>query len=443
MHCATIIYMSDYEEQVQESEVVSPSDPDVSFKYIGWLAGLVVVPLIIVAIVVPFVPQQKKPNYKINTNVMSTLPSPTPETFIATAILASVTGDVQVQKNHVWQGAKSEDKIAQDDVIKTGSNSNATILFGSGSLMRVDANSEIALSNYSKDGDTWIIKINQIIGRTWNRVQKLVGSSVYEVNTPTAVATVRGTAFGIDANASGSAVTVDEGTVSAKLVDTKTPDRKIISEVQIHKQEQIEITPQKVEEVKKAIEERRPIAQIIEARKSDKLPEWIEEHKREVEREAPKIEKLRIEMKQEIEKKEVEIKRDFEINKNASEAPRLRLPERLEKIENKIENKIEEKRDEAPAPTPFVKVEERFELRPTPTPTPYIQRTISYPTPTPYIKIEETRPTPTPTPYVRLEESKPTPTPIKIDSDGINRLINKKNDDSDKKYKKETALNKD
>ena len=122
--------------------------------------------------------------------------------------------------------------------------------------MRVDANSQITLSNYSKDGDNWIIKINQIVGRTWNRVQKLVGASIYEVNTPTAVATVRGTAFGIDTNASGSAVTVDEGTVSAKLVDTKSPERKIISEIKIEKHEQVEITRQKVEEIKQAIEEK-------------------------------------------------------------------------------------------------------------------------------------------------------------------------------------------
>lgn len=435
--------MSNYEEQVLEAEV-SPNDPDVSFKYIGWLAGLIVIPLIVVAVVVPFIPQQKKPTFKIGANTVASLPTPAPETFIATAILASITGDVQVQRNQIWSAAKTDDKVSQDDVVKTGNNASATVLFGSGSLMRVDSNSQIALSNYSKDGDNWIIKINQIVGRTWNRVQKLVGASVYEVNTPTAVATVRGTAFGIDANASGSAVTVDEGTVSAKLVDTKSPDRKIISEVQIHKQEQVEITRQKVEEIKQAIEEKRPIAEIVRARPTEKLPEWIEEHKREVEREAPKIEKLRIEMKEEIEKKEVEIKRDFEINKNASEAPRLRLPERLEKIEkveNKIENKIEERRDEAPAPTPFIKVEnkieEKIELRPTPTPvaTPFIQRTITFPSPTPLAS-----------PKLEIERPKPSPSPSNIpitnSNPDIKKSLNKRNEDLDKKSLKEIASSK-
>ncbi len=412
--------MYDNDDSIQNLEVVSPNDPDVSFKYIGWLAGLIVVPLIIVAIVVPFIPQQKKPNYKINTSTASTLPSPAPEIFIATAILASVTGDVQVQRNQIWSAAKTDDKVSQDDIIKTGNNASATVLFGSGSLMRVDANSQITLSNYSKDGDNWIIKINQIVGRTWNRVQKLVGASIYEVNTPTAVATVRGTAFGIDTNASGSAVTVDEGTVSAKLVDTKSPERKIISEIKIEKHEQVEITRQKVEEIKQAIEEKRPIAEIVRARPTEKLPEWIEEHKREVEREAPKIEKLRIEMKEEIES-------------SKPTQPKFDIPEKSripEIIEQNVENKIEERRDATssptPTPTPFTKVEdkieEKIELRPTPTPTPFVQRET---------KLEETKPTPT-----------PTPTPIPSTNE-INRLINKKDDDSDKKYKKETALNKD
>jgi hypothetical protein len=404
--------MSDYEEQVLEPENISPADPDVSLKHIGWLAGLIIVPLIIIGIAIPFVPKQKKPTYKINTNTVAVLPSPAPEVFIATAILASVTGDVQVQRNDIWSKANGEEKVSKDDVIKTGDNSNTTILFGSGSLIRVDANSQIALTAYAKDGDSWTIKINQIIGRTWNRVQKLMGSSVYEVNTPTAVATVRGTAFGVDADPTKSAFTVDEGTVSAKLVDTKSPERKIISEVQIHKQEQIEITPQKVEDVKKAIEERRPIAQIVEARKTEKLPEWIEEHKREIERKAPEIEKMRIELKQEMEKKEIEIEKkrlDFDIPEKS------RIPE---KIEQRIENKIEERREEIREAIQE-KIEERIEFKPTPTPSA--------------------------SPKPEVEEPKPSPSPLLIPNTLINpKNILFRNDDKDKKPKKETAsLNRD
>ena len=68
--------------------------------------------------------------------------------------------------------------------------------------------------------------------------QKLVGGSVYEVDTPTAVVLSRGT-FGIDADASGSAITVDEGEVVARIIETK-------QEVRIQKQETADISKKKL-----------------------------------------------------------------------------------------------------------------------------------------------------------------------------------------------------
>lgn len=296
--------MNEWEQQQPvEPLETSPTDPDISFKHIGLLAGIIFVPLIIIGVVLPFIPKTKTPQIRIADSGL-VLPSPTSETSlntVAVAVLASVTGDVQIKKGEIWGKAVPEDEIAQSDIIKTSFGSQATLLFGSGSIIRVDQNSQIALSEYSRDGESWIIKINQIFGRSWNRVQKLVGASVYEVNTPTAVATVRGTAFGIDADASGSAITVDEGTVTAKVVDTKTPERRVIQEVKIEKQQTVEITPKRVEEVKRAIEERKPTAEIITARRVEKLPEWVEEHKREVEREAPRIQEIKREIERKVE----------------------------------------------------------------------------------------------------------------------------------------------
>lgn len=340
--------MNEWEQQQPiDMPETSPSDPDISFKHIGLLAGIILVPLIILGIVLPFIPKTKAPQIKIADSGVI-LPSPSPTSTIAIAVLASVTGDVQVKKGEVWTKASAEDEVAQSDVIKTSFNGQATLLFGSGSMVRVDQNSQIALSEYSRDGESWIIKINQIFGRSWNRVQKLIGGSVYEVDTPTAVATVRGTTFGIDTDASGSAITVDEGTVTAKIVDTKTPERKIIQEVKIEKQQTAEITHKRVEEVKRAIEERKPIAEIIVARRIEKLPEWAEEHKREVEKEAPKIQEIRREIEQKIELRREEIK-------------------------------------VYPSPTPFRTIDSEIKVYPTPIPEP-----------TPVTKIETEKPLATP-----------------------------------------------
>lgn len=338
--------MNEWEQQQPvDMPETSPTDPDISFKHIGLLAGIILVPLIIIGVVLPFIPKQKTPQIRIaDSSVL--LPSPSPISTIAIAVLASVTGDVQVKKGDIWAKAVPEDEIAQSDVIKTSFDSQATLLFGSGSIIRVDQNSQITLSEYSREDDSWIIRINQIFGRTWNRVQKLIGTSVYEVNTPTAVATVRGTSFGVDANASGSAITVDEGEVIAKIIDEKTPDRKVIREVRIQKQEVVEV-------LRKRVEARENII----ARRVEKLPEWVEEHKREIEKEAPKIQEIRREIEQKIELRREEIK-------------------------------------VYPSPTPFRTIDSEIKVYPTPTPITNFR--LLTPEPTPVTKIETEKPLATP-----------------------------------------------
>ncbi len=316
--------MNEWEQQQPVDEMTtSPNDPNISLKHVGLLAGIIIVPLVIIGVILPFIPKQKAPQIRIADSVV--LPSPTTSSIsntVAVAVLASVTGDVQVKKGEVWSTAVAEDEIAESDVIKTSFDSQATLLFDSGSIIRVDQNSQIALSEYSRDGDSWIIKINQIFGRSWNRVQKLIGGSIYEVNTPTAVATVRGTTFAIDADASGSAITVDEGEVVARIIETK-------QEVRIQKQETADISK------KEAV-----------VRKIEKLPEWVEKHKREVEREAPKIQ----EIKREIERK-VEFRRE--------ERP-IPTPTPFRPTPTPI--KIETERL-LPTPTPISKIETRTEIK--------------------------------------------------------------------------------
>ncbi|MBM3157310.1 MAG: FecR domain-containing protein, partial [Chloroflexi bacterium] len=132
----------------------------------------------------------------------TTTPSPTVGTPSAT--VASPSGDVQVQKkgSTAWTNATNGMKLAVGDTLKTGNNGSAEIRFFEGSVMEVKANSQVVIEDLSlaATGST-SVGLKQLIGNTVNRVGQLVDSaSGYEVETPAAVAVVRGTAFSLAVN---------------------------------------------------------------------------------------------------------------------------------------------------------------------------------------------------------------------------------------------------
>lgn len=83
------------------------------------------------------------------------------------------------------------------------------IIFPDGSLMSLDQETEVVIT-FTLDRTS----IQQLIGRTWHRVVRLSGSGSYEVITPTAVAAVRGTRFGVD-------VVTEKGKPVAKVYVTE------------------------------------------------------------------------------------------------------------------------------------------------------------------------------------------------------------------------------
>lgn len=94
-----------------------------------------------------------------------------------------------------WTSAKNGTILYQSDSVKTGDNSSASIIFFESSIIRLDSNTEVKLEElFQKEGEK-SVTIKQDIGRTWNTVSKMSGIDNYEVQTPTTVASVRGTSF--------------------------------------------------------------------------------------------------------------------------------------------------------------------------------------------------------------------------------------------------------
>jgi hypothetical protein len=88
-------------------------------------------------------------------------------------------------------------KIGTGDSLKTGEDGYVLITFFDGSVMEVEADTEISVEELSEaSGGSTTVRINQVIGNTLNRVENLVdSSSKYEVETLAGSAVVRGTIF--------------------------------------------------------------------------------------------------------------------------------------------------------------------------------------------------------------------------------------------------------
>jgi len=107
------------------------------------------------------------------------------------------------------QDAELGQALHPGDSVRTGKDSRAELGFGDGTTVRLGENSRFYIE--SADSSR-IFKLSW--GRFFAKVSKLTAKSTFQVETPTAVAGVRGTVFRVDiAEDSSSTVAVEEGEV--------------------------------------------------------------------------------------------------------------------------------------------------------------------------------------------------------------------------------------
>ncbi|MFC1927851.1 leucine-rich repeat domain-containing protein [Chloroflexota bacterium] len=118
------------------------------------------------------------------------------------AIFSTSGGNVSVMKegSASWMEAEAGMSLELGDCIKCGGNSSAEITFLDGSTIELEAGTEIEIVSLdiSAETDSSIIKLKQTIGSIIFRVTKIVDpASHYEVETPTGVVAIRGSAVHI------------------------------------------------------------------------------------------------------------------------------------------------------------------------------------------------------------------------------------------------------
>jgi hypothetical protein len=122
----------------------------------------------------------------------------------------TVRGDVsyKVAGSSEYQKLSAGVALPQGATIKTGANSSVVVVFGSGSIAAIPANSEVEITKFEQALFSGPVPINAepavsnteirlIDGGVTSKVAKLKKGSAYTVNTPVGAAGVRGTIFNV------------------------------------------------------------------------------------------------------------------------------------------------------------------------------------------------------------------------------------------------------
>lgn len=128
------------------------------------------------------------------------------------AKLRIVKGEVRVRQNERigWLRARNGAALGVGDSVRTLTSGLVTVTYFEKSITRLSPNSEISLKETGRLKDSTRatrITLKQVLGKSWQRVEKQArNESRFEVETPAAVASVRGTVFRVDVERSGKSV---------------------------------------------------------------------------------------------------------------------------------------------------------------------------------------------------------------------------------------------
>ena len=129
--------------------------------------------------------------------------------------LTAVKGEVTVITAEAPEGVAGEADmpLAAEDKVKTGPDSSAELAFSGEHCVSLRSNSELAITSLKRDD----AELNLALGSLLAMVRSLAGGS-FRVRTPSAVAAVRGTEFGVEVEAGNPGQThvgvFDEGKVA-------------------------------------------------------------------------------------------------------------------------------------------------------------------------------------------------------------------------------------
>ncbi len=140
-----------------------------------------------------------------------------PETVSIKTAVISFMGSVEITRGaEPARQVVLGEELKQGDIIKTGPASFMVFSLGETATARVQPDSSVTLSNIT---DMSNINLDLTKGGVLNRVNKLSRGGNYRINTPTVVASVRGTVFSAYYEEGTNTVAVKNGNVNVEMKD--------------------------------------------------------------------------------------------------------------------------------------------------------------------------------------------------------------------------------
>jgi hypothetical protein len=116
----------------------------------------------------------------------------------------------------------TQSEVSSGNIVRTGKDSRLEIELPDGSFLRFDENTSFVVlaSAYVEKEKRRDVGIRMLLGKAWARVSRLLGRGRFAIETPTAVAGVRGTVYRLNLNRDRSAVVkVYDGEVEVRRRD--------------------------------------------------------------------------------------------------------------------------------------------------------------------------------------------------------------------------------
>ena len=134
------------------------------------------------------------------------------------AVLTVISGDVQTRFGGSGFASATDGAVLYvGSTVRTSSDARAVITLFEGSTIELEPGSDITIEEATSRSSSTIVQLAQSVGRSWHVVTHLTtADSRYEVRTPAATASVRGTAF---------EVAVDDGLIGSSTTVTTTEGR--------------------------------------------------------------------------------------------------------------------------------------------------------------------------------------------------------------------------
>lgn len=137
------------------------------------------------------------------------------------AKITQLVGTVEIRSGEKanWKNARIGMTVRQSWDIRTYLESSAEITFETGTVLRTGENTVASLSQFSKNEKalTTQTNIKILTGQVWANVKKISNSnSTMDFETPTAVASIRGTRIGIEVKKDRTRIDVFEGLVTVR-----------------------------------------------------------------------------------------------------------------------------------------------------------------------------------------------------------------------------------